>query len=170
MRAYARVFIVLGGAVARSYFRDIVNHHVRVGGISISANAPNCIEKTTEALALLRETSAYAYRVVTEWIERIGFADDTIFRVHFCDGTLLLKSDRQLPTSVLAAFIYRLALEVMLVKKFKMPETVLTWNPRILIGLRRELKLMHQLQCPKHYIAEQQQTIAIAERNQSRRQ
>ena len=106
-------------------------------------------------MVLLSEVAPGAARIVQSRLRRVAIYEGPVRRKHFCDGTLFIRNGGSLPENVLAAYLYRVALENVLFKKWGLWEVILG-NPRcILIVYYRELKVMEVLGCSTDYMNEQ---------------
>jgi hypothetical protein len=156
-RMRGRLLAPIGGSVTRGIFRDIQKHgSISVFGLIVAADRPDKIERLIRALELLKQRRPGAFRAVTRWIQRVAVVEQTRFTPpsNWCDGTVLIKSWIDYPDNVLAAYFYRLAVEVMLYRRFGFTE-VASDSPRCqLVGLRIGLKVMRKLECSETWIEE----------------
>jgi hypothetical protein len=157
-RANATVIAFVTRPLAHSMFRDLRREGTskRVYDIEIASRSPAEVELAESALRLLSERQPRRLKVVVAWLQRLGFEKRFPWRKHFCDGTLFIESEPALPPDRLAAYIYRIAMENMLFRRFHKREILLNDARTKLIAYRRELDLMKQLGCSDSYMAEQQ--------------
>src|SRR6266478_42799 len=152
IRFYAKSIAWFGGAVARSCFNDLAYRRTDTSQLIVAGDRPDQVELGIGALNFLKIHHHHAYKVTATWLRRVGFLNSTRFRTHFCDGTVLIKATESVPESVVAALLYRLALEVMFVKRFKMPEALLLCSRCRFFGLKRQLHLLIRFKCPKEHV------------------
>ena len=144
-RCYGKFIHVVGGAASRWYFRDLSRKKsVTFDGMQLAAETEDEIERSVRALDLLRREQPYCFSVVTRWMERIAQVRETYLRVHFCDGTALIKAKIRIPDNVLAAFLFRLSIERMLFERFHLAEMALNDSRCRIISYRKQLRLMRR--------------------------
>ena len=173
-RNYAWLLAAIGGAVARSMFRDVEKRGQteHVHGMEFVGRSPEEVHLLIQAWNLL-SVAAQAAQRVRSWLRRITVYDDPIRRKHFCDGTLFIRNGKRLPANRIAAYLYRIALENMLFRKWGLREVAID-DPRCLaMAYRRELALMKALACAPEYIDEEhvfiKQCVAQISRRDGRR-
>lgn len=160
-RIYAILVAAIGGAVARSVFRDerIKYGSEQIGRIELAGSPMTNGGEVSASLELLATMAPGASKVVQRWVRRLGKYDAKWRWKHFCDGTLFVRSTLPMPTNRLAAYLYRVALQIALFKRWRRYEVVLD-DPRCLLAVYiRELKLMNTLGCSDDYMQEQREYI-----------
>jgi hypothetical protein len=156
-RGYAWLLAAIGGAVARSMFKDAqgIGKGKRIQGIELVGRTPEELHLLMQALSLLSDAQLGAARRVHSWLRRITVYNEGARRNNFCEGTLFIRNDGNLPADRLAAYFYRVAVENMLFTKWGLKEVAISDSRCLLMVYRRELKLMKALNCSAGYINEE---------------
>lgn len=156
-RLNAQVVVVLVSPVARSAFNDIrrTGCVARSEGIEIAATSSEEVDTALSALDLLSKVQPRRFRIVTSWLRRVAFEHGRFTWKHFCDGTLFVQSSHVLPPNRLAAYMYRVALETMMFRRFGWREVLLNDARAKYSVFRKELDLMRDLNCSREYLDEQ---------------
>lgn len=151
----------IGAIVAQSFFREVTKggYAQQENEMQIAGATPEQVTTVVSALRLLESKRPYAARQVHAFIRRFAFSTARWKWKNFCDGTLLLHPDRETPVDRLAAYLYRVALENILFRRFGMTEVFLNDVRCKLFAYRRELDLMRALGCSSEWIREQERFV-----------